>query len=68
MNEELLGALSELMKVRFSALQKPIRKNLVGLTFAFILVLSASARVENARQNTMAKMSTFFIQFHLLSY
>jgi hypothetical protein len=41
MNEELLGALSELMKVRFSGLKKPIRKNLVVLTFAFILVLSA---------------------------
>jgi Transposase DDE domain len=41
MNKELLGALSELMKVRFSGLNKPIRKNLVVLTFAFILVLSA---------------------------
>jgi hypothetical protein len=41
MNEELLGALSELMKVRFSGLSQPIRKNLVVLTFAFILVLSA---------------------------
>jgi len=41
MNKELLGALSELMKVRFSGLKKPIRKNLVVLTFAFILVLSA---------------------------
>jgi hypothetical protein len=41
MNEALLGALSELMKVRFSGLKKPIRRNLVVLTFAFILVLSA---------------------------
>ena len=41
MNEELLGAFSQLMKVRFSGLKKPIRKNLVVLTFAFILVLSA---------------------------
>lgn len=41
MNEELLGALSQLMKARFSRLTKPIRKNLVVSTFAFILVLSA---------------------------
>jgi hypothetical protein len=41
MNQELLEALSELMKVRFSGLSRPIRKNLVVLTFAFILVLSA---------------------------
>lgn len=41
MNEELLGALSQLMKARFSGLTKPIRKNLVVSTFAFILVLSA---------------------------
>jgi hypothetical protein len=41
MNEDLLGALSELMKVRFSGLSQPIRKNLVILTMAFILVLSA---------------------------
>ncbi len=41
MNEELLGALSQLMKVRFSGLSQPIRKNLVVLTFAFLLVLSA---------------------------
>jgi hypothetical protein len=41
MNEELIGALSELMETRFSGLTKPIRKNLVVLTFAFILVLSA---------------------------
>ena len=41
MNQELLGALSELMQVRFSGLSRPIRKNLVVLTFAFLLVLSA---------------------------
>lgn len=41
MNEELLGALSQLMEARFSGLTKPIRKNLVVSTFAFILVLSA---------------------------
>jgi hypothetical protein len=41
MNEELLEALSELMEARFSGLTKPIRKNLVASTFAFILVLSA---------------------------
>jgi len=41
MNEELLGALSQLIEIRFSGLTKPIRKNLVVLTFAFILVLSA---------------------------
>jgi hypothetical protein len=41
MNEELLKALSQLMDSRFSALTKPIRKNLVVLTSAFILVLSA---------------------------
>lgn len=41
MNEELLEAISQLMDSRFSELTKPIRKNLVVLTFAFILVLSA---------------------------
>ena len=41
MNEELLKALSGLMEARFSGLTKPIRKNLVVLTSAFILVLSA---------------------------
>jgi hypothetical protein len=41
MNEELLRALSQLMEVGFSEVTKPIRKNLVVLTFAFILVLSA---------------------------
>ena len=41
MNEPLLKALSHLMDSRFSALRKPIRKNLVVLTSAFILVLSA---------------------------
>ncbi len=41
MNEELIGALSRLMETRFSGLTKPIRSNLVVLTFAFILVLSA---------------------------
>jgi hypothetical protein len=41
MNEQLLKALSQLMDSRFSALTKPIRKNLVVLTSAFILVLSA---------------------------
>ena len=41
MNEELLEALSQLMEARFSRLTKPIRKNLVVSTFAFILVLSA---------------------------
>ena len=41
MNEELLRALSQLMEVGFSGVTKPIRKNLVVLTFAFILVLSA---------------------------
>ncbi len=41
MNEELLKALAQLMDSRFSALTKPIRKNLVVLTTAFILVLSA---------------------------
>jgi ABC-type Co2+ transport system permease subunit len=30
-----------LMEVRFSGLAKPIRKNLVALSFAFLLVLSA---------------------------
>jgi hypothetical protein len=41
MNEELIEALSQLMEARFSGLTKPIRNNLVVLTFAFILVLSA---------------------------
>jgi hypothetical protein len=41
MNEELLKAISQLMDSRFLGLTKPIRKNLVVLTFAFILVLSA---------------------------
>ncbi len=41
MNEELLGALCPLMDVHFSELSKPIRKNLVALSFAFLLVLSA---------------------------
>lgn len=41
MNEELLGALCQLMEVHFSGLSKPIRKNLVALSFAFLLVLSA---------------------------
>jgi hypothetical protein len=41
MNEELLGVLGQLMEVRFSGLAKPIRKNLVALSFAFLLVLSA---------------------------
>lgn len=41
MNEELLGALCQLMEVHFSGLTKPIRKNLVALSFAFLLVLSA---------------------------
>jgi hypothetical protein len=41
MNEEILWALFQLMEARFSGLTKPIRKNLVVLTFAFILVLSA---------------------------
>ena len=39
MNEELLGVLFPLMEVRFSGLTKPIRKNFVVLTSAFILVL-----------------------------
>ncbi len=41
MDEELIEALSQLMETRFSGLTKPIRNNLVVLTFAFILVLSA---------------------------
>ena len=41
MNEELIEALSRLMEARFSGLTKPLRKNLVVSTFAFILVLSA---------------------------
>jgi hypothetical protein len=41
MHEELIEALSQLMETRFSGLTKPIRNNLVVLTFAFILVLSA---------------------------
>jgi hypothetical protein len=41
MNEELLGALCQLMEVHFWGLTKPIRKNLVALSFAFLLVLSA---------------------------
>jgi hypothetical protein len=41
MNEELIEALGQLMEARFSGLTKPIRNNLVVLTFAFILVLSA---------------------------
>lgn len=41
MNEELRGALCQLMEVHFSGLTKPIRKNLVALSFAFLLVLSA---------------------------
>jgi hypothetical protein len=41
MNEELLGALTRLMEVRFSGLTRPIRKNLTVLTFAFLLVLAA---------------------------
>ena len=41
MNEELFKALSQLVDSQFSPLTKPIRKNLVLLTFAFILVLSA---------------------------
>jgi hypothetical protein len=41
MNEELLKALCQLVEVRFSGLTKPIRKNLVILSFAFLLVLSA---------------------------
>jgi hypothetical protein len=41
MNEELIEALSGLMEARFSGLTKPLRKNLVVSTFAFILVLSA---------------------------
>jgi len=41
MNKELLEALSQLIEVRFSGLTRPIRKNLVVSTFAFILVLSA---------------------------
>lgn len=41
MNEELLGVLGQLMEIRFSGLAKPIRKNLVALSFAFLLVLSA---------------------------
>lgn len=41
MNEELLKAISQLMDSRFSGLTKPIRKNLLVLTVAFILVLSA---------------------------
>ena len=40
MHEELIEALSQLMETRFSGLTKPIRNNLVVLTFAFILVLS----------------------------
>jgi hypothetical protein len=41
MSKELLGALSQLIEIRFSGLTKRIRKNGVVLTFAFILVLSA---------------------------
>src|SRR5512136_871106 len=41
MNEELLEALGQLMEARFSGLSKPIRKNLVALSVAFLLVLSA---------------------------
>jgi hypothetical protein len=41
MNKELLEALGQLMEVRFCGLSKPIRKNLVALSFAFLLVLSA---------------------------
>lgn len=41
MSEELRGALCHLMEVHFSGLTKPIRKNLVALSFAFLLVLSA---------------------------
>jgi len=41
MNEELIEALSQLVETRFSGLTKPIRNNLVVLTFAFLLVLSA---------------------------
>ena len=41
MNEELFGALCQLMEVHFCELTKPIRKNLVALSFAFLLVLSA---------------------------
>ena len=41
MNQELLEALGQLMEVRFSGLSKPIRKNLVALSVAFLLVLSA---------------------------
>jgi hypothetical protein len=41
MNEDLIKALGQLVEARFSGLTKPIRNNLVVLTFAFILVLSA---------------------------
>jgi len=41
MSEELIGALCQLMEVHFGGLTKPIRKNLVALSFAFLLVLSA---------------------------
>jgi len=41
MSEELIGALCQLMEVHFWGLTKPIRKNLVALSFAFLLVLSA---------------------------
>ena len=38
MNEELLGALSQLMEARFSGLTKPIRKNLEGIMLNVKLV------------------------------
>jgi hypothetical protein len=41
MNEELLGALSQLIEIRFSGLTKPIRKKVMVLAFTFILVLCA---------------------------
>ena len=41
MNEEVLGALFELIEARFSGLTKPIRRNVGVLVCAFILVLSA---------------------------
>jgi hypothetical protein len=41
MSEELRKALCQLVEARFCGLTKPIRKNLVILSFAFLLVLSA---------------------------
>jgi hypothetical protein len=58
MNEELLEAISQLMDSRFSELTKPSRKNLVVLTFAFILVLSA-VRSGQGRPHGMGRVAFY---------